>query len=283
MTKPMPTLIRPRALWQAKDVRVVDCSHDLADPAAGFRAYAEAHIPGAIHAHLDDDLSGAKTGTNGRHPLPDPQRLAAWLARNGIRNTDHVIAYDRSGGIYAARLWWLMRWIEHSRVSVLDGGIQAWLAAALPVTREQRVWPPCELAPAKPNPAMSVDAGFVMQNLETGKALVVDARGTGRFAGVGETIDPRAGHIPGARNRPYSDNLEVDGFFKPADVLHAEWCAVLGTYAANQVVAQCGSGVTACHNLLAMEVAGLRGACLYPGSWSEWCTDPGRPIAVGAA
>lgn len=276
-------LVRPKALWQASGVRVVDCSHDLADPEAGLRLYAEAHVPGAVHAHLDNDLSGAKTGRNGRHPLPPAKQFVAWVARNGICATDDVVAYDRSGGMYAARLWWLLRWIGHRRVSVLDGGLQAWVAEGLPVTQERKTWQPHELMQFRTDDAMCVNSDFVVGNLSTRASIVVDARGVGRFAGIGETIDPRAGHIPGARNRPYTDNLGADGFFKPKAVLAAEWEKVLDTYTLAQMVAQCGSGVTACHNLLALDVAGLPGARLYPGSWSEWCSDAARPISTGAA
>lgn len=283
MNAPVASLVRPRALWQAGSVRVVDCSHDLSDPVLGLQQYADAHIPGAVHANLDDDLSGPKNGTNGRHPLPAPRQFVGWLARNGIGAGDHVVAYDRSGGMYAARLWWLLRWIGHERVSVLDGGLQAWAAEGLPVTRESKAWQPRELMQPAADDAMRVDADFVLANLSTGAALVVDARGAGRFAGIGETIDPRAGHIPGARNRPYTDNLGTDGFFKPKAELAAEWQTVLGSYAPSRVVAQCGSGVTACHNLLALEVAGMPGARLYPGSWSEWCSDGARPLSTGAA
>lgn len=280
---PVAPLIRPQALRQAKGVRIVDCSHELADPAAGARAYVESHLPGAIHAHLDEDLSGTKTGHNGRHPLPDVAQFMAWMSRAGIDADDHVVAYDRSGGMYAARLWWLLRWVGHPRVSVLDGGLQAWQAAGLPLTHDCEAWPRNNRVIERPSAAMWVDVGFVLNNLQRGDALLVDARGAGRFAGEGETIDPRAGHIPGARNRPYTDNLAPDGFFKPAQLLAAEWRELLGGQAPQQVVAQCGSGVTACHNLLALEVAGLHGARLYPGSWSEWCADPARPIALGAA
>lgn len=263
-------------------VRFVDCSHDLADVAAGARAYADMHLPGAIHAHLDEDLSGPRNGSNGRHPLPEPQRFCAWVARHGIRGNEHVVAYDRSGSMYAARLWWLLRWIGHGRVSVLDGGLPAWQAAGLPLEREVRTWPAIPVPTVQADRDFWVDTAFLERNLATREALVVDARGSARFAGIGETLDPRAGHIPGARNRPYSDNLDPDGRFKPAHVLRAQWDAVLEDRAPALVVAQCGSGVTACHNLLALEVAGLPGARLYPGSWSEWCSDPARPIVTGA-
>ncbi|GAA5232772.1 sulfurtransferase [Verticiella sediminum] len=273
-------LVSPQEL-QHLDVRVVDCSHDLTDPQAGTAEFLRGHVPGAVHAHLDQDLSGTPTGRNGRHPLPSPQAFAAWLGRQGIGPDTQVVAYDRAGGMYAARLWWLLRWVGHERARVLDGGWQAWLQAGLPVQTEVQAWPAAAPAAARADDARCVDVQQVLANLQTRQALVVDARGAGRFAGIGETIDPRAGHIPGAKNRPYTDNLDASGRFKPADELTREWRAVLGDTPSHAVIAQCGSGVTACHNLLAMEIAGLPGARLYPGSWSEWCSDPQRPIRTG--
>lgn len=268
---------------QLPRVRVVDCSHDLGAAEAGLQQYLQAHIPGAVHAHLDRDLSGVKTGTNGRHPLPRASDLAQWLGRQGIARGDAVVAYDRSGGAYAARLWWLLRWLGHPDVRVLDGAWQAWIDAGGP-TSAQRPQPPAriyEFSPALDE--LWVDLRFVQRNLDTREALIVDARGAERFAGTVEPIDPRAGHIPGAVNRPYLLNLGADGRFKPPEVLAAEWQRVLGTTPVDRMVAQCGSGVTACHNLLALQVAGLGMGRLYPGSWSEWCSDPQRPLATGPA
>jgi thiosulfate/3-mercaptopyruvate sulfurtransferase len=259
--------------------RVFDCRHDLAQPELGAQQYASAHLPHALHAHLDHDLSGPKTGLNGRHPLPDRVRFAAWLGAVGVGRDDMVVAYDASGGCYAARLWWLMRWMGHRHVAVLDGGLQAWLAEGHPLVTERPL--PRSALYAADAPAMpTVDADGVLRNLADAQAVVLDARGAGRYAGEGETLDPVGGHIPGARNRPYLDNLAADGRFKPAATLRAEFERVLAG-APQQVIAQCGSGVTACHNLLALELAGRPGASLYPGSWSEWCSDTSRPVATG--
>ncbi len=255
---------------------VIDCRHDLANPAAGETAWREAHIPGAGFMHLDRDLSAPKTGSNGRHPLPSPDAFATVLGRHGITPQHHVVAYDDAGGMFAARLWWMLRWVGHVDVSVLDGGLAAWRAAGGPLDasvrdRSASVHVPCPAMPV-------VDAATVRANIEAGTLLLVDARAPDRFRGENETLDPVGGHIPGALNRFFKLNLADDGRFKSADVLRAEWRAIIGERAAASLVMQCGSGVTACHNLLALEVAGLPGASLYPGSWSEWCSDPARPM-----
>jgi thiosulfate/3-mercaptopyruvate sulfurtransferase len=270
-------LARTLAQW-----RVVDCSHDLEDLTLGARLFAQAHIPGAVHAHLDQALSGAKTGHNGRHPLPRAQDLCAWLGAQGIAPDAPVVAYDRSGGSYAARLWWLLRWLGHTGpVRVLDGGLAAWEAAGGLASSQATIPTPVAYPVPATHDALWVDLAFIEHNLATGEVLVVDARGAPRYLGEVEPIDPRPGHIPGAANRPFPQNLGADGRFKPASVLASEWEAVLGGRNPAQSVAQCGSGVTACHNLLAMEIAGLPGARLYPGSWSEWCSDPARPARLG--
>lgn len=260
---------------------LVDCRHDLMDSSAGRRAYAEAHIPGAIHLHLDEDLSGRKTGKNGRHPLPEPMALAKRLADVGIGNDSTVIAYDAQGGMYAARLWWSLRWLGHDAVQVLDGGWQAWLTAGGASTTDV---PQLPAATFTPNPQADhlVTVADVEANLTSQQFLVVDARAPGRYAGEGETIDPVAGHIPGTANRFFQENLDVQGCFKPATALREAWQNLLQHRNAAETIQQCGSGVTACHNLLALEVAGLRGARLYPGSWSEWCADENRPVAKGS-
>ena len=255
---------------------VFDCRHDLADTEAGRRAYATAHIPGARFMHLDEDLSGAKTGSNGRHPLPDPTRFAQHLAALGMRNDMQAVAYDAQGGIFAARLWWMLRWTGHTAVAVLDGGLPAWLEAGFAVS------------PAAPNisrgdfqaaPGISpVDLPAIQSGLGKSTLQLIDARAPDRFRGENETLDPVGGHIPGARNRFFKDNLGADGCFKSRDALRAEFSAVLGAAKATDIVHQCGSGVTACHNLLAMDIAGLPGSQLYPGSWSEWCSDASRPV-----
>jgi len=253
---------------------VFDCRFDLADTGAGRREYAQSHIAGARHAHLDADLSGTKTGTNGRHPLPDPQVFSAKLAEFGLRKSMQAVAYDASGGYYAARLWWMLRWVGHTDGAVLDGGWQAWLDAGLPVTAQLPAVTSGDFNGAVRD--MAVDANFLL-----GRAgnLVIDARSPDRFRGENETLDPVGGHIPGAINRFFKDNLAPDGRFKPAAELRAKYAELLGATPPQRVVHQCGSGVTACHNLLAMELAGLTGSKLYSGSWSEWCSDPLRPVA----
>ncbi|THF62418.1 sulfurtransferase [Pseudothauera nasutitermitis] len=259
---------------------LVDCRHDLANPAFGREAYARGHLPGACFLHLDDDLSGPRTGTNGRHPLPDPQRLAQRLGECGIGPHTQVVAYDDAGGMFAARLWWLLRWLGHSRVAVLDGGFQAWCAAAGVLSTEE---PPRRSVPfrAEPQPG-GVDATYVERHLgQPDRMVILDARSPDRFRGENENLDPVGGHIPGAFNRFFKDNLDANGCFKPAAVLREEFTAALRGHDPRKVVNQCGSGVTACHNQLSMEVAGLSGSRLYPGSWSEWCADPARPVATG--
>lgn len=262
---------------------IVDCRHDLVNPRAGSDAYAIGHIPQARFVHLDEVLSGPKVDAHGRfhgrHPLPDRQQLVESMRALGINNDTQVVAYDAHGGMFAARLWWLLRWIGHSDVAVLDGGLGAW----------QQVG---ELSAEVPPPAphgniqdltsivRTVDAQTLVDNIKTAALQVVDARASDRFRGENETMDAVGGHIPGARNRFFKENLGADGRFKSATQLREEWLAVVGD--PHQAVMQCGSGVTACHNLLALEVAGLGGASLYPGSWSEWSSDPARPVATGA-
>lgn len=257
---------------------VCDCRHDLADYEAGRRAYAEAHIPGARFVHLDEDLSGPKTGVNGRHPLPHPATLALRLGAIGIDNSRQVVAYDASGGPYAARLWWMLRWLGHEHAAVLDGGWQAWTAAGHPVTKDAAPARPTLYTP-RPRANLAVDAANVQAHLGDGHVAVIDARSSDRFRGENETLDPVAGHIPGAANRFFRSNLDAEGRFKDAGTLKSEFGALLGTRDPRTVVHQCGSGVTACHNLLAMEHAGLAGSRLFPGSWSEWVADPSRPVA----
>ncbi len=259
---------------------VFDCRHDLVDVAAGSRAYGEAHIRGARHINLDRDLSGTKNGSNGRHPLPDAQQFCARIAALGLRRGMQVVAYDASGGPFAARLWWMLRWAGHQNVAVLDGGWNAWLKAGGAVDAAAPVITPGDFTGAPR--AVTVDAAFIAASIGGTQTRVVDARSADRFRGENETLDPVGGHIPGALNRSFQLNLGTDGRFKPAAVLQQEFTALLGTASPQQVVHQCGSGVTACHNHLAMEVAGLAGSRLYPGSWSEWCSDPRRPVATGA-
>lgn len=263
-------------------VVLLDCGFDLADTAAGERAYARAHLPGARYVHLDRELSGSKTGSNGRHPLPPRDALAARAGAWGIRPGVQVVCYDAQGMPYAARAWWLLRWLGHREVAVLDGGIDAWVAAGGALGDEAAATPAQPAYPASAPAMPSVSAAEVLRSL--GQRPVLDARAGERFRGETEPLDALAGHIPGAHNRFFKDNLQADGRYKPAPQLRSEFAA-LGIDAAQpapQWVHQCGSGVTACHNLLAMEHAGLAGSALYPGSWSEWCADPQRPVARGA-
>lgn len=280
---PYTTLIQATELQPrigSPDWLVIDPRHALADPQAGRTAYAAGHLPGAVFLHLDEELSSLRTGHNGRHPLPAREVFVATLARLGVNATTQVIVHDaQDSAMAASRLWWMLRWVGHEAVAVLDGGVAAWLAAGGELTQTV---PPAR-APGditlRASLAPTADADAVLANLRTQARLVVDARGADRFRGENETIDPVAGHIPGARNRPFKDNLLPNGRFKPAAQLREEYLALLQGTAPDAVIAQCGSGVTACHNLLAMEAAGLPGASLYPGSWSEWCSDPARPVA----
>ncbi|RQS16178.1 sulfurtransferase [Burkholderia sp. Bp9002] len=261
-------------------VVVFDCRFDLADTGAGEAAYAAGHIPGAQYLHLDRDLSGRKTGTNGRHPLPSRDALVATLADRGLRQGQQAIAYDAQGGAYAARLWWLLRWLGHDSIAVLDGGLQAWEAAGQPLTIETRHPARGDFRAQAPLES-TVDAQAVLANLTARTRTVIDARAADRYRGENETIDPVGGHIPGALNRFFKDNLGADGRFKTGHELRETFSTLLAGTEPNRVILQCGSGVTACHNALAMEIAGLHGASLYPGSWSEWCADPSRPVATG--
>ena len=264
----------------ATAVSVVDCRHDLARPDWGREQFAAAHIPGAVFAHLDHDLSGPLTPQSGRHPLPDPARLAHFLGRAGVDAETHVVVYDQDKSMFAARLWWLLRWLGHARVSVLNGGLSAWAAAGLPLqsTVAARAARPFVRRPALVQPLTTAE---VQRDLDSGRILLLDARAADRFAGQNETLDPIAGHVPGARNQPFALNLAADGRLRPTADLKTLWYGALGNTPPTQVVAMCGSGVTACHNLLAMDLAGLPGARLYAGSYSEWIRDPLRRVATG--
>lgn len=261
---------------------LLDCSFELTDPAAGERQFAEVHLPGARYAHLERDLSGAKTGADGRfrgrHPLPSRADFAATLGRFGIGPATSVVAYDRQGSAYAARAWWLLRWMGHDQVRVLDGGLAAWTSTGQPVEAGLGT-SVAALAPYPERAALmqTIEADALARRL--GRTRLVDARAGERFRGEVEPLDAVAGHIPGARNRPFKDNLAPDGRFLAADALRAAWAPLLAGPAADTVVHQCGSGVTACHNLLAVAAAGLGDGLLYPGSWSEWSSDPARPVA----
>jgi len=256
---------------------LLDCRFDLADAGAGERDWFAGHLPGAFYAHLDRDLSGAKTGRNGRHPLPDFGAFAATVGRWGVAPGVQVVVYDAQGGTYASRAWWLLRWLGHEAVAVLDGGLAAWLAAggALDTAAPAAAAAPPYPAAAPAMPTIGTDALLA----RLGQVPLLDARAGERFRGEVEPLDPVAGRIPGATLRFFRDNLGADGCFKPAAVLQAEFAA-LGA-GSGEVVHSCGSGVAACHNLLAMVHAGYDRALLYPGSWSEWCSDPSRPVARG--
>ncbi|MCX7174320.1 MAG: sulfurtransferase [Proteobacteria bacterium] len=262
---------------------VFDCRHDLKQIEYGAQAYARGHIPGAQFLDMDHDLSGPTTGRNGRHPLPDPEVLANKLSRCGVGGNTQVVAYDNEGGIFASRLWWLLRWLGHEQVAVLDGGLAGWKRAKLPLEVGVPLISPAEFEVRLDAASdMQVDSAFVMAHLDRTGMTVVDARSPERFRGENETLDPVGGHIPGAINRFYADNLDDDGcYFKPAAQLREEYEDLLAGQDPRLVVQQCGSGVTACHNMLAMELAGLSGSKLYVGSWSEWCSDSARPVATG--
>jgi thiosulfate/3-mercaptopyruvate sulfurtransferase len=262
---------------------VLDCSFDLADLSAGERIHASGHIAGASYVHLEQSLSAAKTGRNGRHPLPTREVFARTMAALGVSDHTQIVAYDNAAGMYAARLWWMLRWTGHSTVAVLDGGIAAWTAKGYRLATDATPTRPPGRFSLRQSLAQTVDFDAVKANLQLQEKLVLDARAPDRFRGENETMDPVGGHIPGALNRLFRDNLAVDGRFKESAQLRREFNDLTGDRPAAEIIAQCGSGVTACHNLLALEVAQLTGAALYPGSWSEWCAQPDAQIATGTA
>jgi thiosulfate/3-mercaptopyruvate sulfurtransferase len=253
--------------------RIFDCRHDLMKPDLGAQQYREAHIPGALFARMDRDLSAPKTGRNGRHPLPDPSTFVAWLGQQGLKKEDQVVCYDATNGSTAARLWWMLRWVGHKNVAVLDGGFAKWTKEGRPVGAEAPSFPSTQYTARAA--ASTLDAGTLAKNLKN--LFLLDARAPVRWRGEQEPIDPVAGRIPGARNRFNADNVQQDGTFKPAAALKNDFLFLLGNQKPADVIHYCGSGVSACHNLLAMEIAGLPGGRLYPGSWSEWIADPSRP------
>jgi thiosulfate/3-mercaptopyruvate sulfurtransferase len=275
-----PAELAARCAAPATRTVVFDCRHDLLRPDWGRDEYAAAHIPGAVFAHLDHDLSSPVTPQSGRHPLPLPAALAAFLGAAGVGTDSDVVAYDQDKSPFAARLWWLLRWLGHERVAVLNGGLAAWQAAGLPL---QSAPAPRRAQPfvVRPALAQALTTAEVQRELEGGRMLLLDARSADRFAGQNETIDAVAGHVPGARNQPFALNLDPSGRLRSTAALTALWRGALGDTPPAQVVAMCGSGVTACHNLLAMELAGLPGARLYAGSFSEWIRDPARQVATG--
>jgi len=259
---------------------IVDVRHDLGKPDAyGREAYAQAHVPGAVFAHLDRDLSAPMTGRNGRHPLPSPEAAAAVFGRLGIDATRQVVAYDQGSGIYASRLWWMLRWLGHENAAVLDGGFAKWTGEGRPTERESRAATATRFVPGRVRP--TVNAAGIAASLPRHDLVLLDARAAERYRGDVEPLDPAAGHIPGALNRPHSRNVSADGTFRSASELRAEFEAMLHGRSPADVVNYCGSGVSACHNVLAMTIAGYPLTRLYPGSWSEWCADPKRPVARG--
>jgi len=277
------TLIDANTLFEQlsrNDLAIFDCRFDLARVSWGEAEFRSAHLPGAHYLHLDRDLSSSITGESGRHPLPDPNKFARRLGELGVDAQSQLVAYDQGNGAHAARLWWLARWIGLRNVAVLDGGYAAWRAAGLPVDQTLSV-PVAKSLAVSLDSASWVSTAIVEELRRRPGNLLVDARAADRFAGRAETIDPIAGHIPGARNHAFLANLGADGKFLPAAELRARFQTLLGSVPVSALIAMCGSGVTACHNLLALEHAGLTGARLYAGSWSEWIRDPRRPIATG--
>jgi thiosulfate/3-mercaptopyruvate sulfurtransferase len=272
---------------------VIDSRHELTTPTHGRDAHARSRIPGARFVDLDTQLAGRHTGQNGRHPLPDPAVFRQIVSQLGIGADTQVVVHDDHTGQSAGRFWWMLRWLGHEGVAVLDGGFKGWEASGFPIDSDPiSASPPVAIVPAAPLPEVATGASGplaptvttpdMLVNLRSHAATVVDARAGARYRGETEPLDPVAGHIPGALNRPFQENLLPDGRFKSAADLKNEFAALLGDAAPQDVIHQCGSGVSACHNLLAMAHAGLPGSRLYPGSWSEWCADPGRPVAIGA-
>jgi thiosulfate/3-mercaptopyruvate sulfurtransferase len=259
-----------------ENVLLCDCRFDLVDPQVGRKAYLEGHIPGSLYIDLDQDLSGKKTGQNGRHPLPTPEDWAQTKSRLGIDSKTLVIAYDNQGSVYASRLWWMLKATGHAKVQVLDGGLDVWNGPIGTMARQPT--PTSTPVPTMPYVGLVLADG-VLENLQSKKSVIVDARANDRFHGQNETLDPIGGHIPEAINYCFRENLSGK-LFKAPEQLFKDFHDLLGSTKASEVIHQCGSGVTACHNLLAMEIAGLKGSRLYAGSWSEWCADPSRPVAL---
>jgi thiosulfate/3-mercaptopyruvate sulfurtransferase len=251
--------------------------HDLGDHSLGKRKYDEGHVPGAHFLRVETDLSGPHTGKNGRHPLPTIDAFVATMSALGVDASKQVVAYDGGTSTYSARLWWMLRWLGHRNAAVLDGGFRAWESAGLPTSTEVPERRPARFEPKVSETPVTLDS--LVAHRDEPDYTLVDARGADRFRGENETIDPVAGHIPGSRSRPFTTNLNKDQTFKDVATLREEFAALLAGRAPEQIVHSCGSGVTACNNLLAMELAGLTGSRLYPGSWSEWSSDPERPIA----
>lgn len=266
----------------ARDSRLVlvDVRADLKDPSWGRARYLEGHLPGAVFADTDRDLSALKTGTNGRHPLPTVERMTEVFGRLGIGPDNVVVAYDHASGLFAARLWWMLRYLGHAEVAVLDGGIDAWEQAGGPLTPGEETRASRRFIP-KPEPEMALGVAQVEAGLASGAHLLVDAREPIRWRGEHEPIDPVAGRIPGAANHLWKDSLDPAGRFRSPEDLRGIFGALTGDRAGRRVVCYCGSGLSAAHNALALELAGIRDVAVYSGSWSEWCAEPSRPLERG--
>jgi thiosulfate/3-mercaptopyruvate sulfurtransferase len=280
---PLTTLIATEQLAELLNLPacvVIDCRYDLGNESWGVEQYRAAHVPGAVYADLAKDLSGRPDGRNGRHPLPGHEAMCATFGRLGVSPAAQVVAYDQSTGMYASRLWWMLRYMGHDAVAVLDGGFAKWAREGRPTRAGDESRPPVAFA-GRPRPEMRVSANQVWARLGDPSMTLVDARAPARYEGREEPLDRVAGHIPGARNHFYQQNLGPDGTFLPPERLREQFTALLGATPPPQVTVYCGSGVTACHDLLAMEHAGLTGVKLFPGSWSEWSSDPDRPVATG--
>ena len=279
MPSPLISTAELAAIINDPNLVIVDTRHDLMNPSIGRDAYTAAHIPGAIYLSIDEDLSGAKTGKNGRHPLPEPEAFAATLGAKGISNQSLVVVYDQGSSMFVGRLWWMLRWLGHDNVVVLDGGIAQWQkeGRAVETTVNTRT---ATTFNAAPRDHMRLTAAQTHASLSDPTRRILDARAAERYRGEVEPVDPVAGHIPGAFNRAFPNNLR-DGVFKPADELKREFEAILAGRSPDQLIHQCGSGVSALANMIAMEHAGLSGSGLYAGSWSEWCSDDARPVAKG--
>ena len=270
------------ALQAEGNCLVVDCRFVLADPGAGYKAYLESHIPGAVYAHLDDDLSSPVKSDSGRHPLPDPDSFAAFLGRIGWQPGVILVVYDDAGGAIASRLWWLMKYFGHDGSAMLDGGIAAWQAAAYQLESGAVNVKPMPVVDFTLRKDLVVSTSELVSQLEGDQVVLADARDRERFAGEVEPIDRVAGHIPGSVNYPYTLNLTSNGVFKPVDDLREGLLALTENQQSRELVHMCGSGVTACHNIFAAELAGMKESKLYVGSWSEWIQDPSRPINPGS-
>ncbi len=278
------TIITPKQLephLEEVNWAIFDCRFDLVQPSWGEEHYLSEHIPGAVYVHLDHNLSARKTGTNGRHPLPDIEVIAEYFSGLGIGDGTQVIVYDSRGGGIAARLWWMLKHMGHEAAAVLDGGFPEWKRLELPVraSREARV---PRLFKPRLNPELKVVAEEILERMSQGSSLLIDSRAPERYRGEEEPFDPIAGRIPGAVNRFWQTNLDTDGRFRDPEVLRTEFDLLIGDNAPSDTIVYCGSGVTGCHNVLSMTYAGLKGVRLYAGSWSEWSSDPSRPIETGA-